>query len=447
MARHPLLDRAGNLQRVLTKRRALVVAGVIFIAFLLRLGFVLHQTGFRPYGDAADYDRVAVSLVLHGGYPPSVHAPSGGPEAFRPPGYPFLLAALYRVTGTTTTSSRFTVARILSAVLSTAIVGAIGLIAWLLWGWGLSVLVTMLCAAIYPPLVTIGAAMLSEPLFTLLVLAGLAATLAARRSQRRVRWSAAVGICVGLAALTRTNGIVVLLPMMAGIWPRPRVARASLAPVAALVGTTILLLAPWAIRNTLAFHRFVPVSTQAGLSLAGTFNDAARTDSREPARWRVPTMPPYRALLQKHDNEAALDQHFFSQVVTYVGAHPTYVAKAGYYNLGRLLDLEGPAIEHDASSETGISTRTSDIDVYAFYILGLLAIFAIMRGALRSAPPFVWSIPVLLALSLIFVIAYMRYRLPIDPFLILLVAGTWRSARAPQASWLHLRFPLLRSRS
>jgi 4-amino-4-deoxy-L-arabinose transferase-like glycosyltransferase len=412
----------GTAVRWLEPHRRVLLVAVVAVAVLLRVGFVAAQSSHAPHGDAADYDRHAVSLVLHGEYPASGIAPSGGPTAFRPPAYTYLLAGVYGITDTVTSTDRFVVARILSAVLGAAAVGLVGVIAWLLWDW-LAALATMAIAAVYPPLVTVGDAMLSEALFTPLVLAAVAAALAARRSPRRVPWAVLAGGLVGLLSLTRTNGIVVFPVIAAGIWARPRLSRRSLTALAAFTAATLAVMAPWAVRNTLAFHQLVPISTQAGFTLAGTYNDVSRGYRPSPAAWRAPTMPPYLALRRPRENEATIERRFRSTALSYAESNPGYVAKVAYFNLGRLLELQGPSTERAAAPAAGISRRTSDLDVYAFYLLAVLTVAAIAAGALRRTPAFVWAVPLALTLSLVFVIAYMRYRLPIDPFLVLLVGG------------------------
>ena len=62
-----------------------VALAIVVVALCLRLGLVAAQPDFRPFADAEDYDRHAVSLVQTGGYPPSGLVEGGGPSAFRPP--------------------------------------------------------------------------------------------------------------------------------------------------------------------------------------------------------------------------------------------------------------------------------------------------------------------------------------------------------------------------
>ena len=409
-------------QRIPTSRLILATALILGVALILRVGFVASQDGYVPAGDAADFDRHAVSIATEGQYPPSSIGKKGGPAAFRPPGYPHALAAVYSVTGVADSASRFAVGRYFSALLGVTTVGLIGLVAWHIWG-PLVALVGMALAAVYPPLVTIGSAMLSEPLMITVMFGGVAAMLQHRRS-RLLRWALLAGVFAGIAALTRTNGGLVIPILAAGIWSRPLFSRASLVPLATFLATTALVLLPWTIRNARAFGEFIPVSTQSGLTIAGTYNEVSQEDPAHPAAWRAPTMPPYGELLRRDDlDQAELENRFGSLALDYVREHPSYLLKVGYWNTVRLLGLAGPGVEHPAAPETGMGTLTSDIDVYAFYLLALAALAAVIAGVARGTPRFVWALPVFLGLSLVFVIAYMRYRLPIDPFLILLVAA------------------------
>jgi 4-amino-4-deoxy-L-arabinose transferase-like glycosyltransferase len=115
-------------------------------------------------------------------------------------------------------------------------------------------------AAIYPPLVTADALVMSEPLFVLLVTAALllALTVTDRPS---VLGAASLGAVVGLAVLTRGEGVL-LLPLLA--WPAAyaRSARGTRwsgrgARLLATTAAAVLVVSPWVIRNAIVFHRFV----------------------------------------------------------------------------------------------------------------------------------------------------------------------------------------------
>ena len=100
----------------------------------------------------------------------------------------------------------------------------------------------------------------------------------------------------GLTCLTRANALVLLLPLGLAVWTvRPRWSVRALAAPALLVVLALLTVSPWTIRNAVVFDRFIPVSTQLGSALAGTYNDQARLDKENPASWRaIFHIPEYR---------------------------------------------------------------------------------------------------------------------------------------------------------
>jgi 4-amino-4-deoxy-L-arabinose transferase-like glycosyltransferase len=106
-------------------------------------------------------------------------------------------------------------------------------------------------AAVYPPLVTADGLVMSEPLF---VLTTAAALLVARRAHTsgRTRDAGLLGAVIGLATLTRGEGVL-LIPLLGwpAVWLGPRAAR----PLRLLATTAVALvvIAPWVVRNTVVF--------------------------------------------------------------------------------------------------------------------------------------------------------------------------------------------------
>ena len=82
-----------------------------------------------------------------------------------------LLAGVYTVAGVQDASEhdRVLAARILGIFISTLIVGLIGVVAAQLWGRRVA-LAAMGLAAVYIPLIVVGGAVMSEPLFAALLL-------------------------------------------------------------------------------------------------------------------------------------------------------------------------------------------------------------------------------------------------------------------------------------
>ncbi|HEX8120682.1 MAG TPA: glycosyltransferase family 39 protein [Solirubrobacteraceae bacterium] len=391
----------------------LLVAAILALALLLRLGVAVLYDPPPLAGDAADYARHAAAIADTGHYPQSAGALEGGPTAFRPPGYPLVLAAVYEVAG------RDDAPRVFGALLGTLAVALLGLVALRLFDRR-TALVAMAIAAVFPPLVMVSVAQLSEGLFIVLVLGALACLL---EGPDRLRWVVAVGVLAGAAALTRTNGLVVLLPLLiAARGARPRVA---------LLAAAVVVIAPWTIRNAVVFDRFVPPTTQLGAAFAGAYNDAARTDDHLTAAWRPPTMPPYAALRRPGVDEAELDRAFRGEALDYARDHPAYPLAVVYWNSARMLNLADADYDRGVSREAGVESGFADSSRYAFWVVALLALAGALAGGARAAPRWLWLFPLLLWLSVAVTIGATRYRTPADPFLILLAATTavrWRRA-------------------
>lgn len=389
---------------------------ILALALVLRLVIVVATPDYRPLADSADYDRHARSIAAGDGYPRSEHAADGGETAFRPPGYPVFLAAVYKATG-----NSWTAGRLAQALLGVAAVALIGLIAWQLWD-RLRALAAMGVAAIAPPLLVPLAALLSDPLFLVLMLGAVAAMLEHRRSGDRYRWALTAGALCGLAVLTRTNGLILLPLLMIGVWTlRPLLSWRAIAAPAALLATALLVIAPWTVRNAIVFDAFVPVSTQGGFTLAVTYNDAARLDPTHPS------LPHYESehtptARRTGMTEAELDDALRARAVRYMREHPWYLVQTAWRNAGRALHFDGFGLARTTAASVGTPRWLADVGVVSFYVIGLAMLVGAFLPPARRAPLVMWAIPVLMLASAILISGKTRYRVIADPFIIMLAA-------------------------
>jgi 4-amino-4-deoxy-L-arabinose transferase-like glycosyltransferase len=156
--------------------------------------------------------------------------------------------------------------RLAGCLVGAAVVALIGLLGRRLGGDRLG-LVAAAIAAVYPVLVTADASLMSETFYGLFVV--LALLLAYRLIDKPNPWRAlALGAVIGLAALTRGEGLL-LLPLLA-IPLAWRGGRAGRAPriAAACIGVVVVV-APWTARNYIEVDRFVPISTNEGGVIGG----------------------------------------------------------------------------------------------------------------------------------------------------------------------------------
>ena len=177
-------------------------------------------------------------------------------------------------------------------MVGTAVVGLIGLVALDAFGEGVAFAALALAAA-YPVLIELSTIMVAENLLTALALAAIWAMLRASRAKRAYRWIAAAGVLTGLATLAHENGILLLLPLGAAVWGLGRTRGLGRPkPLAVLIATTALAIAPWTIRNAVLLHRFIPVSDETGITLVGAYNGASAAYPRAPYKWRISSRSP-----------------------------------------------------------------------------------------------------------------------------------------------------------
>jgi hypothetical protein len=184
---------------------------------------------------------------------------------------------------------------------------------------------------------------------------------------------------------------------------------------------------PWTIRNQLVLGHFVPVSTQFGSAMAGTYNDQAQHDPENPASWRalfhIPVMKQRYIGHIRRTNEAVVEQELRAWSIAYIKAHPSSVAKTAFWTTRRMFELGGVDWSIHTASTISIGKRVAVLGVICFWIYALLALIGAFDRRARAAPLWVWAVPLLMYLSVVFlVVETPRYRTALDPFFILLAA-------------------------
>jgi 4-amino-4-deoxy-L-arabinose transferase-like glycosyltransferase len=305
-------------------------------------------------------------------------------------------------------------------------------------------LIALVLASLFPPFMLTGAAILSETLFLVVMLAAVAAVLQARRSPHRLRWAATAGLFCGLAALTRSNGALLVIPLaLALVRPASGGRRAAAMSVGALVAGAVLTVAPWTVRNAIVLDSFVPVSTQGGHTLAGAYNETIR---RSGELWGPPWALPEFAHLYWRPRfrdaalragavpgltprgwrtdvpEPELDRRLRAAATDHMTEHPGYVFEKVVSNTARLFQLGGPHSADFTIEEMALEARwPRRATTYLFYPVFVLAIVGAFTAAARRAPRWLWLVPALF-LPAVLVNGLVRFRSPIDPFLIMLAA-------------------------
>ncbi|MGN6869853.1 MAG: ArnT family glycosyltransferase [Solirubrobacteraceae bacterium] len=432
--------------------RAGLIAVILIAALALRIAEVQRtNSSYRPINDAGSYLTLASEIAHTGDYSLSREPGSGaggtrGPSAYFAPGYPYFLALVDLIDGhAVRRGTAVHPARIAQAVLGTITVALIGLVALELFG-ATAGLIALALAAIYPVAIGLAGTLVAENLLTPLVLAAVYAGLRVRRAGRALRacaWIVGAGVLTGLATLTHENAVLIVLPLIAAVWGRkPH----SLAAPALLIATTALTILPWTIRNAEVMHRFIPVSDETGITLVGTYNAASAANPGLPYRWRIfYGIPGERALIRQasHLTEPQISGKLQHQALHYISAHPLSPLDVAYHNARRMFELQGTFAWHASASAISLPLSVARDGVIGFWIVCLLALAGAFSNPVRTAPKWVWAVPLLLALSVVLVnVETPRFRAPIDPFLILLAAASLSTALARVRARLGDRAPV-----
>lgn len=414
----------------MTPRQLWGAAVVVAVASGVRLGFVAATHHISLMNDPLDYHRIAVSLAHGHGFGDTQLAAGGGPTAFRPPAYPLFLAAVYTVFGVHPLA-----ARVLQAGLGVVTVGLLGLLAWELFDRRSAWIVAGI-AAIYPPLVLAGGTLVSESIFLPIEVCALLLALRARRGGHR--WiAAAAGILAGLATLTRPTGIVLVAVAALLAWQGPgRWRPAMLRTPAVVVLSALVVIVPWTVRNEARFHRLLPVGDFDGYDLAGVYNDYVRHVHPFPAHFRTPDIPPGQTALfhDKRLDEAQLSEKLRSRALDYAKGNPSYVGTVMVSNAASLFDVYSVQYGRIVEKSLGYPTWTGDVQMVAFFLLAAGALAGGFSRRARATPLVFWVVPIVgFTVSTVFLLGTSRYRLPLEPFVVLLagaaVTTAWESRR------------------
>lgn len=274
----------GRATAVRPLRFALLLTATTLLAIGLRIVFwwMQSRSGAVQPGDSTEYVQGALHL-LQGDY-------ATGPKWLRPPLYPLFLAATFAIVGVDLSR----------AMLVQALVTGLGVLPFAALGYAVFrrrdvALLSALIAALFVPFAAYGSVLFAEALFVVLIAAGFALLPYGRTDELSRRRLFFAGVLLGLATLTRAVGLFFIPLAVVGIilefWKNKgtreqenkgtsRKQRSSLflglfVPLFIALGA-LSVIAPWTLRNALAYDRLIAVDTNGGISFwyGAAHNDA-----------------------------------------------------------------------------------------------------------------------------------------------------------------------------
>ncbi len=295
---------------------------MIGAALLIRLAIVVLV--FRDLPDAAhDFEQfgwemgwTARSIAIGQGFG-SPFFPLTGPTALVPPGYPYLLAAIFRLFGLFTLHSAFAILS-LNALFSALTCIPIYFIAsdstspriarFAGWAW-----------VIYPFSIYYSTIVWEWSLTALLFSTCLCLLLRLDRIHRACVWIA-FGLLYGLTALVNP-AVLSVLPFLfiVTLWRRRRAGLPWFARAAATTLTVLAVLAPWTIHASRTMHTFVPIRDNYWLEFyAGNSGDTFESN----VAWAHPASNPAEMLAYERLGETAYLAEKHRLATDFVTHHP-----------------------------------------------------------------------------------------------------------------------------
>ncbi len=397
---------------------------IMLVALALRLGYMWQFQHIHPRQGVSvipflfESGNIAHSLATGHGFSSPFRVDTG-PTAWMTPLFPLLLAAIFRIFGVYTFHAwaamvLFNISCCTLACIpiyfAARRIGGIALAAGSAWLW-----------AIFPNAILMPVeSMWDACISALLVATILWATLALERAEsKRPRNWCVYGLLWGVALMFNAT-LAALFPFLAG-WLAYRAQqqnRAWLRNAAAAVAIIILCCVPWTVRNYRVFHQFVPLRSVLGLQLWLGNNDQTQDIFRGDLHpiYNTPEREKYIA-----QGEIAYMQQKKQEAIEYMLSHPTREAHLILYRAISIWSGGTPYPLEDFIGTPSLRFRT----VLAFNLVATLGTLCGIIILFRERSPFaipIAAFPVIYPWAYYLTLALPRYRLPIDPIVMLLLA-------------------------
>jgi len=329
-------------------------------AFLFRVGAVLAFRDIReaPTGDISNddvqFNKLALNLVHGYGYKVTADRPL---TSFRAPGFPFVLAGLYAITGENAAAAYvfFCLLGAIACVLTYALAREVS-------GEETARLAGVL-AAIYLPHAHMATTFTSENVYIPCLALGLWA-FARFMNQNVTGLLGAAGLALGWSTLTRP-GALLLLPVLLGVLAWNDARRKRFRPSSYMLFTIAFLgvILPWTVRNHEVHGKWILVATNGGTTFWGANNDLVLNERKHYGYWVPSTQLPDRDKIDAASNEVERDDIEWQLGKDWVREHWTSMPLLQLYKFARLWWLP----------EFGTGQRWLRILGYVPFLLLLLA--------------------------------------------------------------------------
>ena len=377
-------------------------------AIAVRLLFVFLEPSTDPVADETMWTTWGARVLPEVGFSPLQFR-----LIFHPPLYPYFIGVFSLLGG-------LLAVKVAQAVLAALLVPAVASLGALVFDRRTG-LVAAAFAAFYPELVWFAAHFWVEALFTVLLWWGFERLVAAdARSSTPI--AAVAGLVFGLSILARETALY-FVPL-AALWLATRADDGGRARArgAVFLLAAILTVAPWTLRNWIAYDAFVPVSTAGALNLWQGNTRLSRQEVYE-QYWAV------HGRIEKYRFARAEGLRAIAE------RQPSWFFEKLRQEMPNFWEADSQALVHVVRGAYGPLRPVVAVSVVAFFLLAFFAclaglVFGLAAVPLKRGPLLLVGFLAYYNLIHVATHGYARYRLPVMPAIFLLAAFAWTSWRS-----------------
>ncbi len=414
MNHKPLLLSKSSKLRLPSIRTILVLAAILRLASIALVRSFLHPTTW-------EFGPLAQSIATGFGYSEVLDNGMRVPAVFMPPGYAYVLAAFYKVGGERPLT--YAVLEILQAGCGVLLIYIIYRLASILIGRR-GALAASLLVAIFPTQIYTCNEFHGISIYIIPTAASVLFLTTYCNRDSKLQYMVIAGLSMGVLMLFR--GEAPALTMLFAAIVLLRHGRAALWPVMIFLVVAFSCLAPWTLRNYLTFHQVIPVCKSAGYNL-WVGNNPRATGSQHydyanplPADVKSVFDKIRPGPLERVQRDDALERIALNYIKSHIAAELKLATKKLW-----IFFVFDPAHQKSRNPAYWLPS----------VVVTLLALYgAVMRGGKLVEEDIFVFVSILFSVSVCMVVfALPRYKIIIDPFVMVLAASVVTSRGATQS--------------
>ncbi|KPJ60504.1 MAG: hypothetical protein AMJ46_05690 [Latescibacteria bacterium DG_63] len=383
-----------------------LLAGACILAVVLRVGLALSLPEKLYWPDSNWYFRVAESLASGRGF---------GASLARGPLYPYFLSAILLF------SSRILVVRICESVVSALGCALLGIVGKRLFSERVGLLAAFV-SAVYPYFVYLPSAQGSDNIVTLVLLASIL-FLSGQATYFSWRSSLLSGFFLGLSFLGRPSMMAVIpgLALWPFLWKSKMRASFLGRTVLIVILASIATVAPWTVRNYVTTGNVVLIATGGGRQFWYGNSEYATASTTE-----NPEYPPeLKEKLSLLPDEPSREKLLYREGLRFIKENPGATLRLYVKKLANLFQLYPSVHTSDVMPGSSVFRVLASLGSLVLFILA--AVGGVLVFAKKSPGTMLPPVIVSYCLGSAAFLTVMRYRLPMDPYLILLACAALAS--------------------